>query len=373
MKKECRLCGGKLRDGICTECGMDNRKSDELYMKYLNQGECDGEALSHVHEEKKEDREKDRRERRGEEKNKSQRRINFNYSVRPDLFFFKKGPLNRNLRYRGYGKGKNIGSLIGGVVLVIFIMVINGFTQGEAEVEVQQEQPEEVFSQIQDSDIEDYYELVPVRELSETGETWTARLGAGMYLVGYDIPEGRYTLTGDKGNSYSVEDKNNYKFEDGIFGDQEGEVEKAEDIELFSRAIVSVEGSGTVQFTSDNAQIQSMGQKIQNPLTQEFEISETGEAGTDFPAGVYDLTAVGDSFGVVDCELLQEPGDETPLYRVLLMEENPVDEYPNYSSQYKNLVLSAGSRITTEEISVRLTPSPEIVSDDYYAFYNETY
>lgn len=31
MGKQCSLCGGKLRNGICTECGMDNRKSDRTY------------------------------------------------------------------------------------------------------------------------------------------------------------------------------------------------------------------------------------------------------------------------------------------------------------------------------------------------------
>ena len=27
MKYTCSLCGGKLKDGICTECGMNNQKS----------------------------------------------------------------------------------------------------------------------------------------------------------------------------------------------------------------------------------------------------------------------------------------------------------------------------------------------------------
>lgn len=40
MRNTCSLCGGKLKDGICTECGMDNRKSDAVYKSALNQSDC---------------------------------------------------------------------------------------------------------------------------------------------------------------------------------------------------------------------------------------------------------------------------------------------------------------------------------------------
>lgn len=36
MRKRCDLCGGKLRNGICMECGMDNRKTDEKYKYHAN-------------------------------------------------------------------------------------------------------------------------------------------------------------------------------------------------------------------------------------------------------------------------------------------------------------------------------------------------
>ena len=50
MSRNCRLCGGRLSGGICTECGLDNRKSDEMYQDILNKSSCDGENLTHVHE-----------------------------------------------------------------------------------------------------------------------------------------------------------------------------------------------------------------------------------------------------------------------------------------------------------------------------------
>ena len=54
MKYTCSLCGGKLKDGVCTECGMDNRKSDEMYRNCLNRSKYDHtsmETMSHVHTE----------------------------------------------------------------------------------------------------------------------------------------------------------------------------------------------------------------------------------------------------------------------------------------------------------------------------------
>ena len=47
--RRCSLCNGKL-DGrnICKECGLDNSKSEKYYK--INQSSCDGQPLTHVHE-----------------------------------------------------------------------------------------------------------------------------------------------------------------------------------------------------------------------------------------------------------------------------------------------------------------------------------
>ena len=48
--KRCTLCGGKLdSNGICKECGLDNKKNDKNYR--VNQSSCDGQPLTHVHTE----------------------------------------------------------------------------------------------------------------------------------------------------------------------------------------------------------------------------------------------------------------------------------------------------------------------------------
>ncbi len=64
LGKRCSLCGGKLNSrGICTECGLDNSKSDKNYR--INRSDCDGMPLTHVHGEKEKhrpDRKADHRE-----------------------------------------------------------------------------------------------------------------------------------------------------------------------------------------------------------------------------------------------------------------------------------------------------------------------
>lgn len=50
--RKCTLCGGKLDSrGICTECGLNNNKSEKNY--HVNQSSCDNLPMTHVHEDEK--------------------------------------------------------------------------------------------------------------------------------------------------------------------------------------------------------------------------------------------------------------------------------------------------------------------------------
>ena len=46
--KRCSLCGGKLKGNICTECGLDNSKSDANYVSSGSTHHL-GEELTHEH------------------------------------------------------------------------------------------------------------------------------------------------------------------------------------------------------------------------------------------------------------------------------------------------------------------------------------
>ena len=59
FKERCSLCGGKLDSGnVCTECGLDNNKSEKHYR--VNRSSCDGQPLTHVHQPEYDSRRKDR-------------------------------------------------------------------------------------------------------------------------------------------------------------------------------------------------------------------------------------------------------------------------------------------------------------------------
>ena len=48
FEKRCSLCGGKLRGNICTECGLDNSKSDANYVSSGSTHRL-GEGMTHEH------------------------------------------------------------------------------------------------------------------------------------------------------------------------------------------------------------------------------------------------------------------------------------------------------------------------------------
>ena len=49
-KMRCFLCGGRVANGVCTECGMPQQRHETNHD--LNKNDCDGKTLPHVHEDK---------------------------------------------------------------------------------------------------------------------------------------------------------------------------------------------------------------------------------------------------------------------------------------------------------------------------------
>ena len=47
--ERCTLCGSKLNgEGICTECGLNNRRNSDKYYR-TGRSACDDQPMSHVH------------------------------------------------------------------------------------------------------------------------------------------------------------------------------------------------------------------------------------------------------------------------------------------------------------------------------------
>ncbi len=392
MKKKCVLCGGALRDGICTECGMDNRKSDDMYYERINRQECKTEDLSHVHNEKnaaqkykppvmnqtrKETQAGGERQekQRSHETGKSGKKAHNSRTQR-------KSPWQEKRRsYAGRGKkspgikgGRDILSLliIGGVLLVAIGRASSQSYEDDSSYQLETES---------DLEAEEYvpYDWTEISEgeIPEAGETWDMEMEAGFYQVGTDIPEGIYTLSGRKGSSYRVEDRLRGISVQEYFGDPAYGIETAEGVKLFDGSVVYIEGLHPVSFHTENAQTGQMKQKTANPLTESFQLSPDGNvliAGEDFPAGVYDVYAEGqETIGMFCCELQYIRDQEDLSISNYIMMGAGTEEYPEYSTSYKNLVLTEGSAISADYVQFILRPSSEILTDDYYSYYENSY
>ena len=390
MKNTCSLCGGKLKDGICTECGMNNQKSDEMYRDRLNRSKYDHtsmESMSHVHTEQgvKQYRRPALNENRttGTTKTENPRQ---KAGTAPKngarAWTFTQQVGSRRYQSTDFKNIKNLSSASGGrkskpsktiVLVAVMILVIILAMAGLS-----------VFSSVRENmggggTVVSYnYDYNNIQEaLPATGEHWDNQLPAGMYMVGIDMPEGEYTVTGPEGSSFEVHDNTHSIYRREAFGTEEYEIEQAEGIPLFTGALVCVDGMNPVSFVSENAQTQDLENRTPNPVTETVEVNGTMTAGTDFPAGTYDIEAAGEDFGYITYEVPYEDpyseGEQSYYSFGVMMEKNPTSEYPAYCSVYKNVVLPEGAVVDTEGYLCRLVPSNGIVSEDYDGFYNNLY
>ncbi len=376
--KRCTLCGGKLSGNICTECGLDNSKNDTQYEDMLNKSVCDGEPLTHIHEdsgnpssymseEKLLERAK-RAERKAERSVNKPRKQNYTYSA----------PGEKQKKNR-----KNVWPVVFlGIVLVVsvapalFIGIKSAILGDTYEA-----------SETWDASSDGRYGNV-LYDLSDDGETREEIFYAGEYVVGVHIPEGTYTIEYPDMNgdcTLSVNDAANgiyvYKHllsvehlkaeSEDVYEDVSGQIT---DMRLYRGAKLEISGDGYLVFHTDNAQPMEDG--MDNPLTEDVQITEgqTLTAGTDFPAGVYDVLNSEEGL-YLDFEVPNEPGEDFPAYYMGSIWINGTEDV-GQEICYKNLVIPAGVKVSLQGYgaeenagSVTLCPSERILSEDYESYY----
>ncbi len=150
------------------------------------------------------------------------------------------------------------------------------------------------------------------REIPDNGTAETYMLDEGEYLVGCNLPEGVYEITGNHGDYtrielfdwendiYQVWYLENYYNPDGSYEvtNQDPPVSVSQngtitisDIRLYDGAYLNIDSTHAVTLDTENAQELSLA--MENPITEEVEIgTEPMTAGVDFEPGYYDLTAV---------------------------------------------------------------------------------
>ena len=211
----------------------------------------------------------------------------------------------------------------------------------------------------------DHYQYV-TREIPKEGESADYELASGNYVAGVEIPEGIYTVTPqDDYDTVQIDDPENSIY---LYEYTEGKKDKIEDIRLYKGAHLTLNCRTTVKLHTDNAQdveaMETAGQS--NPLTESVDIKgqKTLTAGRDLEPGIYDLSRVSGA-GNVDVIIYSDEQEEINSWSQGLSEGGIDGETFHYLVIPENATLEV-----SEDLKIRLTPSEQIASTDYYGFYN---
>lgn len=371
--KRCSLCGGKLNSsGICTECGLDNRKSDKNYR--INRSDCDGMPLTHVHEEK----EKYRPDRKADH-----REINHKETNHKKRDYGKQGYRMNESDMTGKKRRKHVQTPditnrrrpLKIVILAIIVIAVLGnlyeehkydieYAIGDAVQGVFQDTGDQKTNDTDETDY-DHYQYV-TREIPKEGESADYELASGNYVAGVEIPEGIYTVTPqDDYDTVQIDDPENSIY---LYEYTEGKKDKIKDIRLYKGAHLTLNCRTTVKLHTDNAQdveaMETAGQS--NPLTESVDIKgqKTLTAGRNLEPGIYDLSRVSGA-GNVDVIIYSDEQEEINSWSQCLSEDGIDGETFHYLVIPENATMEV-----SEDLKIRLTPSEQIASTDYYGFYN---
>ena len=371
--KRCSLCGGKLNSrGICTECGLDNSKSDKNYR--INRSDCDGMPLTHVHEEK----EKHRPDRKADH-----REINHKGTNHKKRDYGKQGYRMNESDMTGKKRRKHVQTPditnrrrpLKIVILAIIVIAVLGnlyeehkydieYAIGDAVQGVFQDTGDQKTNDTDETDY-DHYQYV-TREIPKEGERADYELSSGNYVAGVEIPEGIYTVTPkDDYDTVQIDDPENSIY---LYEYTEGKKDKIKDIRLYKGAHLTLNCRTTVKLHTDNAQdveaMETAGQS--NPLTESVDIKgqKTLTAGRNLEPGIYDLSRVSGA-GNVDVIIYSDEQEEINSWSQCLSEDGIDGETFHYLVIPENATLKV-----SEDLKIRLTPSEQIASTDYYGFYN---
>lgn len=371
--KRCSLCGGKLNSrGICTECGLDNSKSDKNYR--INRSDCDGMPLTHVHEEK----EKHRPDRKADH-----REINHKETNHKKRDYGKQGYRMNESDMTGKKRRKHVQTPditnrrrpLKIVILAIIVIAVLGnlyeehkydieYAVGDAVQGVFQDTGDQKTNDTDETDY-DHYQYV-TREIPKEGESADYELASGNYVAGVEIPEGIYTVTPqDDYDTVQIDDPENSIY---LYEYTEGKKDKIKDIRLYKGAHLTLNCRTTVKLHTDNAQdveaMETAGQS--NPLTESVDIKgqKTLTAGRNLEPGIYDLSRVSGA-GNVDVIIYSDEQEEINSWSQGLSEDGIDGETFHYLVIPENATMEV-----SEDLKIRLTPSEQIASTDYYGFYN---
>lgn len=388
-KRRCYLCGGKLVNGRCTLCGLDNTKIERKNYR-LNESSFDGKGIEAKHLcESHNGKPSGGLNRQGQASWQSGRNQQGQSSWQNGQNQQGQSSWQSGQNWTQTGRkkkkfGKQKKGWISTIIVLLMILISIG---GPAISFVTTEIKNKIYqinnsgddnwwsgSEIDTSvDENDPYEFV-TRELSDSGEVYDTELGYGEYVVGTDIPEGTYEVTLQSGyGSFQTEDPDNSIYLYGYFSenasDEDEDITEMEDVRLYDGAHVMIGEDVVLAFHTENGQTGQM-QSEDNPLSVTYTLQPEKKytVGKEIPAGVYDVSGTKD-WAVMEYEIYLGELYDKEYDSLNYQSYSIMVEAGSENAIYKNAVLTEGTEITVTGKMI-LTPSKKIGSQDYEAFYD---
>lgn len=366
--QKCSLCGGRVVNGRCEECGMPippehtyTLRGESAHYHRVNgedvlhrvrpsgsrpkvEGYDDEERTAHVHES-------------GTDRHNAPRPAVRTARVEHHI----EAPSRRR-------RSTNVAWLIIVVALFLILPMLQVLLQREIGSSVSEPVPEFSEEQAIEADGNAYDDLrgtVPA-----AGADWDGDLTAGLYTVGQDLPEGTYTIQCAEGNTsidlHIVSDEYGVEiYEDLSSNGYDAIDSERDDVSLPAGAVLFLTGNGTLYFHSSNAQVDALPtETAPNPLVGDaaYTLSDSDESlyllvGEDIEPGVYDVTCTAG----------------TGYFSFVLPMENTRTMYcsawlygdPDYVDTLRHITLTEDTEVTLSNYSdmdftVTLTPSETV-------------
>ena len=366
--QKCSLCGGRVVNGRCEECGMPippehtyTLRGESAHYHRVNgedvlhrvrptgsrpkvDGYDEEERTAHVHES-------------GSDRHNAPRPAVRTARVEHHI----EAPSRRR-------RSANVAWLIIVVALFLILPMLQVLLQREIGSSVSEPVPEFSEEQAIEADSNAYDDLrgtVPA-----AGADWDGSLTAGLYTVGQDLPEGTYTIQCAEGNTsidlHIVSDEYGVEiYEDLSTNGYDAIDSERDDVPLPAGTVLFLTGNGTLYFHSSNAQVDALPtETAPNPLVGDaaYTLGDSDESlyllvGEDIEPGVYDVTCTAG----------------TGYFSFVLPMENTRTMYcsawlygdPDYVDTLRHITLTEDTEVTLSNYSdmdftVTLTPSETV-------------
>ncbi len=389
LGKKCSLCGGDLVNGICQECGLNNKKT-RMYQEndwahnnmpttheHTTQEPHGGVTNKEFFTQIREDQEKLEKESTYTQSYDSAKSATINTST------------YRTANNQDEAKKKRTSPI---TIIAILFVIIQVFGSGVSlifnligdTVETFETMDFGVEEPIQNSEDDwlgekSVFEYPQYSEdmyaLPETGVSTQLTLETGRYIVGVSIPEGKYDLTCVQEGEVTISDYDNEVWAYTYFNQQNiGEVYK--DVPLYNGAMLTIKGA-ICDLYSEHSNKEAIV-AIENPNTQSYTLTKETIIGEEIPAGVYDISIPDEEYGIAAINIATYGVIDEEMYEFYVFMSSYEDEMK--LETYHNVILTEGSVIHPEYTldgesgfsSIVLTPSDVIPSENYDVL-NEKY